>query len=341
LLFQMITFLMIGVKMINQKENFSTTQPLNHSALTNPTVSVVMNCLNGEKYLREAIDSVYAQTYTDWEIIFWDNASTDKSGEITQSYNEKLRYFRGEKTVLLGAARNKAIEQAKGAFIAFLDCDDLWLPIKLEKQVQALENRPEVDFVYSNFFKFDPTNNRRALVLKGKQPDGNVFENLLYHYDIGIVTVMVRTKAFTEMDKLFDENLNLAEEYDVFMRFLYNSQAACLADPLAMHRVHPGMSTRKYWKEFSDEIAYVVKKLKNLDPNFKKKYSEALRYQKIQLEFQKAKDNMAFGHLKTARKHLSQYKWFDHKFFILYCMSYLPVRLWFFLRPFWTRGTFR
>ena len=113
-----------------------------------PTVSVIMNCFNGEKYLREAIDSVYAQTYKNWEIIFWDNASTDNSAEIAKSYDEKLRYFRGEKTVPLYAARNLALKQAKGKYIAFLDCDDYWLPQKLERQVEIFESDKKIGLVY-------------------------------------------------------------------------------------------------------------------------------------------------------------------------------------------------
>jgi len=73
--------------MNNQKLNDLTTQS---------TVSVIMNCLNYSKYLREAIDSVYVQTYKDWEIIFWDNASTDNSAEIARSYDRRLRYFRSK-----------------------------------------------------------------------------------------------------------------------------------------------------------------------------------------------------------------------------------------------------
>ena len=101
-------------------------------------VSVIMNCYNGEKYLREAIDSVYSQTYKDWEIIFWDNASTDRSAEIAKSYNSKLKYFRGEKTIPLGAARNKALEKCSGDYVAFLDCDDLWMEDRLKKQMELM-----------------------------------------------------------------------------------------------------------------------------------------------------------------------------------------------------------
>ncbi len=119
-----------------------------------PLISVIMNCLNCAKYLKEAIDSVYAQTYTNWEIIFWDNASTDRSAEIARSYDGRLRYFRGSETVPLGEARNRALEQARGEFIAFLDCDDLWMPQKLEKQLPLFDD-PEVGLVFSDSIIFN------------------------------------------------------------------------------------------------------------------------------------------------------------------------------------------
>ena len=74
-------------------------------------VSVIMNCYNGEKYLNSAIDSIYNQTYLDWEIIFWDNASKDKSSSIALSYDSKLKYFKSKKTLSLGKARNKALSK--------------------------------------------------------------------------------------------------------------------------------------------------------------------------------------------------------------------------------------
>ena len=91
-----------------------------------PTVSILMNCLNGEPYLREAIESVFAQTYQDWEIIFWDDASTDESAKIAKSYGKKVHYFRGLGGMPLGYSRNCALEKVRGHRVAILDCDDQW-----------------------------------------------------------------------------------------------------------------------------------------------------------------------------------------------------------------------
>ena len=119
-----------------------------------PVVSVIMNCYNGERYLQEAIDSVYTQTFSDWEIILWDDASKDRTAEIAKSYDEKLRYFKGEKATALGQARNWAIDKARGEFIAFLDQDDVWLCDKLSKQIPIFED-PAVGIVISNTLFFD------------------------------------------------------------------------------------------------------------------------------------------------------------------------------------------
>ena len=92
-----------------------------------PLVSVVINCYNGERFLKKAIDSVYAQSYQNWEIIFWDNRSEDKSAEIFKSYNDKrFKYFYAKKHTSLYKARNLAIKESSGELLAFIDTDDLW-----------------------------------------------------------------------------------------------------------------------------------------------------------------------------------------------------------------------
>ena len=101
-----------------------------------PLVSVVMNCYNGEAYLYESIKSILSQTYENWELIFWDNQSTDSSAEIFKSYRDKrFRYFYANGHTPLYKARNLAIEKSKGDFIAFLDTDDLWSKEKLKLQM--------------------------------------------------------------------------------------------------------------------------------------------------------------------------------------------------------------
>ena len=142
---------------ISFKEGLKINQltHLNNIASEKPLVSVIINCFNGEKYLREALDSIITQTYNNWEIIFWDNQSTDKSAEIFKSFKDsRLKYYCASSHAdILYEARNYALKKTNGDFIAFLDVDDWWLPNKLEKQIPLFDD-PDVGLVYGNVWRF-------------------------------------------------------------------------------------------------------------------------------------------------------------------------------------------
>ena len=92
-----------------------------------PLVSVIMNCYNGEKYLNDSLNSLLSQNYSNWELIFWDNISTDNSKKIFESYKDKrFKYYSATKHEILYKARNLAIKKTSGDYIAFLDTDDIW-----------------------------------------------------------------------------------------------------------------------------------------------------------------------------------------------------------------------
>src|SRR5208282_4651656 len=106
-----------------------------------PLVSVIMNIRNGAAFLREALDSIMAQTFADWELIAWDDCSTDDSARIVAGYKDsRVRYFLSPENTPLGKARDNAIRQAQGEWLAFLDQDDLWTATKLEKQMALADN---------------------------------------------------------------------------------------------------------------------------------------------------------------------------------------------------------
>ena len=95
--------------------------------LNKPLVSIIVNCFNGERYLKEALTSVLNQSYQNWEIIFWDNRSNDNSKNILNSFKDKrIKYFFAEKHTTLYQARNLAIQKSSGDLLAFIDADDLW-----------------------------------------------------------------------------------------------------------------------------------------------------------------------------------------------------------------------
>ncbi len=120
----------------------------------NPFVSVILIFFNAEQFIQEAVESIFAQTYDDWELILVDDGSTDESTAIARYYaeqhSEKIRYFEhhAHQNRGMSASRNLGISRAKGKYIAFLDSDDVWLSHKLEQQAVILENRPEAGMVF-------------------------------------------------------------------------------------------------------------------------------------------------------------------------------------------------
>ena len=308
-----------------------------------PTVSINLCCYNSEKYLEETLQSIFAQTYKDWELVIVNDGSTDSTESIIKeciSQGYPIVYHWQENHGL-GYSRNEALKRSCGKYIAFIDHDDLWLPEKLSKQVSFFESNPQINFLYGNFLMYDEGKGKKYLADRRRQPSGFVFERFLRRYPIGILTVLVRKKVFDKLDAVFDNNLKLAEEYDVFMRILHDARASYMAEPLAVYRIHLDMSSLKFIENYPDEIAYVSEKLKKLDKNNPQKYAKAFQDQKIQLEYLKAKIEMAQGNFKKARNYLIPYKFFSHKFFIVYCASHFPPSLWFFLRSLWQKGTYR
>ena len=144
---------------------------MNKEFSNQPLVSIIMNCYNGEAYLCESIESVLSQTYKNWELIFWDNKSVDKSAEIFKSYKDKrFKYYYAPQHTLLYEARNQAIEKSSGEFIAFLDTDDFWAKDKLELQIPFFIDL-KVGVVYGNLFIVNEKLNTKKIFLKKKSQE--------------------------------------------------------------------------------------------------------------------------------------------------------------------------
>ncbi len=315
---------------------------MNNFDINDPLVSIIMNCRNSEAYLREALDSVFGQSYTKWEIIFWDNASTDGSAAIAKSYGAKVRYFKNDQRLALGRARNLAMAEAKGQYLAFLDCDDKWLPEKLKKQVDVLESRKNIDFVYGNYFRLImPKTGRLILGLSGRQPEGDVFARFLYNYPVNLQTVMLRMDVINRLNAKFDDHLELSEEFDFFMRILFKSKALYINEPLAIYRLHQNMSSQKLQHKYPAELEYIKDKFRKIDGSIEREYGPAISYFEAKVGYWCAKVEMERYNSKSARSKLAPYRFFDIKFFILYLFTYLPPMLWRLLHRYKMEGKLR
>src|SRR5215471_9275789 len=116
-------------------------------------ISCVVPVFNGERYLSETLDSILAQTYRPLEIVVVDDGSTDRTADVVASYHDEVHYFKQANTGV-PAARNLGISRAAGAFIAFLDADDLWHPEKLERQMACFKARPELEICLTHVQNF-------------------------------------------------------------------------------------------------------------------------------------------------------------------------------------------
>lgn len=240
-----------------------------------PKISIIMNCFNGERYLKEAIDSIYAQTFADWEIIFWDNASTDRSREIAEGYDSRLRYFCSEKNVSLGAARRLAVGKATGDWIGFLDTDDLWHPHKLERQLTALEGTEHV-LCYAGVQEINPDGSV-IRELTPKYPTGHMLENQLNQFDINMVTPLIRRQALLEHGLNFDESVQVSEEYNLFIRLASKGSFCTIAEPLGVWRISPGSLTDQKMDRWAAERFYTLAQLKQENPGIENRYPRAFK----------------------------------------------------------------
>ena len=211
---------------------------------TEPLVSIIMNCLNGEKYLKSSLRSIIEQDYKNWELIFWDNKSSDNSFKIVKSFKDKrIRYFRANKKTVLYEARNLAIKKAKGKFIAFLDVDDFWSKDKLSKQIPKFKNK-NVGLVYSNFYKYYDSTKKKRIAFKNKLPRGKVTGLIIKNYQVGFLTVILR-KDFITQKKIFDFEYDLLSDYDFVLHYSLKHDFSCVDEPLAFYRIHNDQLQKK------------------------------------------------------------------------------------------------
>ena len=158
---------------------------------------IIMNCHNCEKFLDIALKSVLSQSYKNWEIIFWDNNSTDNSAVIAKKIKNNL-FTKSKKLLKLGNARRKAVNKSTGDLLAFLDCDDVWLKDKLKLQVSELKNDKTLSLIYSKAEIINENGTKIGLMpSKIDAKSGCVFKDLAKKNFIPFVSVLMK-KAYYE-----------------------------------------------------------------------------------------------------------------------------------------------
>lgn len=258
----------------------------------NPLVSIIIPVHNGEKYLKEAIESVLNQTYKNWELIIVNDASSDSTVKIATKYaraDKKIKLFNHRHKKYRSGALNTGISNARGQFISFLDADDIYYPDKTEKQIDFLLKNPKVDMVYGDMRVFDENGTKyisRAIEFKEDPkkilldisekeivPGSPAYKLLGYKNKYQIIpgcSVMIRKKVFDHI--MLDENLKTSQDYDLWFQIIGRDHKIAKLPIMAyQYRHHPDQTTHtknipvKKRTTSEESNNYIIKKLKSWD----------------------------------------------------------------------------
>jgi glycosyltransferase involved in cell wall biosynthesis len=224
--------------------------------MSQPTVSVLIPSYNHARFLPATLQSVFEQTFTDYEVVVVDDGSCDGSVELLRSYGARIRLFtqpnRGTYPTL-----NRCIAESRGRYLAILNSDDLWAPTKLEKQVAVLETQPTVGLVHTDGRFIDAEGN----LLKGnplgfewpRTPSGNIIEALVRYNKIIASSVLVRRECFERLGG-FREDLFGSGDWEMWFRIALEYNIAFIDEPLTFYRVHGANASFQHRRVYEDDV---------------------------------------------------------------------------------------
>jgi glycosyltransferase involved in cell wall biosynthesis len=203
--------------------------------MSKPAVSVIIPAYNRPAFLREALESVAAQTFRDLEVIVIDDGSTEDLAPVVQAHAKFARLIRQEHGGP-AVARNNGLRNATADIIAFLDSDDLWLPHKLERFMTAMQRQPQTRIFYGPMIAMEE---HGGLVDGRTKPRhaGDITQPLFKSCFVDIPTVVCRKEVLTAAGG-FDESLSVCEDYDLWLRVSLTDKFGFIEEPLAKRRLH-------------------------------------------------------------------------------------------------------
>lgn len=206
------------------------------------TVSVVIPTYNSARYIGAAVESVLAQSFTDFEVIVVDDGSTDSTSEVIAKFRSPVRYVR-QRNAGVAEARNRGIRESGGYYVAFLDADDTWLSTKLGRQVAALRQSSQYRACYSAYTVCDEALNR--LVVQRNLRRGPALEELLLRGNIiGNCSVLCERALFSVVGG-FDSDLSQCADWDMWIRLATVTEFLYLDEPLVNYRQHGSSMSRR------------------------------------------------------------------------------------------------
>ncbi|MFH0778031.1 MAG: glycosyltransferase [Candidatus Eisenbacteria bacterium] len=229
-----------------------------------PRVSVVIATYNRAALLEEALASVLRQSYQDYEIVVADDGSSDDTAERVAKHGRRARHLSLVHSGKPSIARNAAVRSASGEYLAFLDSDDLWEPLKLERQIELLESDSSYVMAYCDALFLD--RDGRLLwrhAQRERLREGRVFGSLLGGNFIPLPTVVARS-GDVRAAGAFEEWLTIGEDWHLWMKLAARGRVGCVKEPLCRVRVLPGGITTDRTSLFED----AVKVLRDVETRF-------------------------------------------------------------------------
>ena len=246
-----------------------------------PAISIITPVYKAEKYMRRCIDSLLAQTFTDWELIIVDDASTDSTDEVVGKFTElaevnsngchprelnchpreggdlfsRIHYLKNDRNRGAAYSRNRALREARGKYIAFLDSDDLWAPDKLEKQIAFMEKNGYA-FSYTRYEEMDENGNSTGTVVSGPK---RITKTGMYNYCWpGCLTVMYDRDVVGDIQIAEIQKNN---DYAMWLKIVRKADCYLLDENLARYRKRTGSITHSCHPERSSPMAAESKDL--------------------------------------------------------------------------------
>lgn len=241
-----------------------------------PKVSVIIPTYNRASYLKEAIESVLAQTYKDFELIIVDDGSTDNTEEVVRSFDdERIIYKKKQREGHPGKTRNVGLDLARGEYIAFLDDDDLWLPEKLEEQIKTMIKHPGFKASYT-LFSITGEGEVRKIHTRPKQKihQGTIFPDLIKDGRIVCTpSICIHKDVIKKVGKFAEiPELRSGQDYDLWLRIAKEFEFLCIPKHLVIVRFQPASISEGYFKEKWFVIYERVIKDANVPRHLKRRY---------------------------------------------------------------------
>lgn len=250
-----------------------------------PKVSIIIPTHNREAFIREAIDSVLAQSFADWEIIIIDDASTDKTESIVSEYvtkDSRIKYYKNEENLGIARTRNKGLKIAKGIYIAPLDSDDIWMDKeKLKKQVEFLDTNQDYALLGGGIMHIDKES---KLVKKVLFPVyDSVIRNIILQFNpFAQSTLLFRKDVALELGG-YSTEYKICDDYDLWLRIGIKHKFTNIPQVLSGYRIHGGNITHTKRLTTAREILEIVRKYA---PHYKRAYMGIIKaYIRILLSY--------------------------------------------------------